>query len=113
MSEAIAGFESPAPSNPVDAAVAVVIRFTGSEVEVLWVRREARPGCLLAEDSMPSPVDGPKTRTLGSRYSAQTARRQPSAPRPFESYSRKRAFCSLAVDRRCLLRFAARCGKPF
>src|SRR5258707_271392 len=45
MSEAIAGFESPAPSNPVDAAVAVVIRFTGSEVEVLWLRREARLSC--------------------------------------------------------------------
>src|SRR5216683_535695 len=42
MSEAIAGFKSPAPSEPLDAAVAVVIRFTSSEVEVLWVRREVR-----------------------------------------------------------------------
>jgi endoribonuclease LACTB2 len=42
MSEAIAGFPSPAPPNALDAAVAVVIRFTDSEVEVLWVRREAR-----------------------------------------------------------------------
>src|SRR5258707_906452 len=42
MSEAIAGFKSPAPSEPLDAAVAVVIRFTSSEVGVLWGRREVR-----------------------------------------------------------------------
>jgi len=42
VSEAIPGFEAPKPSTPRDAAVAVVIRKPGADLEVLWAHREGQ-----------------------------------------------------------------------